>query len=107
MINTREELEAAWTTGWNQLFDTLQDLTAEDLERIIYIRHEPHSVMEAILRQVGHYPSHIGQILYVGKMFLNSEWKSLSIPRNGSEEFNREKTANANPGNDYVSIFKP
>jgi len=107
VINTREELEAAWTTGWNQLFDTLQSLTADDLERIIFIRNEPHSVMEAILRQVGHYPSHVGQIIYVGKMFLNSEWKSLSIPRNGSEEFNREKTASGNPGKDYVSIFKP
>lgn len=90
VISTREELEAAWARGWDQLFDTLNTLNAEDLERIIYIRNEPHTVTEAIMRQVAHYPSHVGQILYVGKMFLNSEWVSLSIPRNGSADFNRQ-----------------
>lgn len=98
VISTREELEAAWTKGWDQLFDTLNALTAEDLERIIQIRNEPHSVMEAVLRQLGHYPSHVGQILYVGKMFLNSGWESLSIPRNGSTEFNRQMMSDGDQG---------
>jgi hypothetical protein len=98
VINTREELEAAWAKGWDQLFETLNTLTEVDLERIIYIRNEPHTVMEAIMRQVGHYPSHVGQIIYVGKMFLNSGWESLSIPRNGSDEFNRKMMSDGETG---------
>jgi hypothetical protein len=90
VIQTRVELEAAWAKGWDQLFETLHSLQEDDLARIIHIRNEPHTVMEAILRQIGHYPSHVGQILYVGKMFLNDGWNSLSIPRNGSAEFNRK-----------------
>lgn len=96
VIQTREELEEAWAKGWNQLLMTLAALTDEDLQRIIHIRNEPHTVMEAIMRQVGHYASHVGQILYVGKMFLNSGWQSLSIPRNGSEDFNRQMMSDGN-----------
>jgi Protein of unknown function (DUF1572) len=98
VISSREELEAAWAKGWDQLFSTLNTLTAVDLERIIHIRNEPHTVMEAIMRQLGHYPSHVGQILYVGKMFLNSGWESLSIPRNRSDEFNRKMMSEGDAG---------
>lgn len=98
IIQTRAELEAAWTKGWEKLLDTLKGLTDDDLERVIYIRSEPHTVMEAIMRQAGHYPSHVGQILYVGKMFLNTGWTSLSIPRNGSAQFNDQMMAGGKPG---------
>lgn len=98
VTRTRAELESAWAKGWEQLFHTLQTLSDADLERIIHIRNEPHTVMEAIMRQVGHYASHVGQILYVGKMFLNTGWTSLSIPRNGSAAFNQQMMKGGEPG---------
>jgi Protein of unknown function (DUF1572) len=90
-LNSRDELMALWNSGWDRLFETLNSLQESDLEKIIYIRNEAHTVMEAINRQLAHYSSHIGQIIYIGKMVCNEEWKSLSIPRNRSDEFNQEK----------------
>lgn len=90
-VNSREELMALWNSGWDRLFETLSSLQETDLERVIYIRNEAHTVMDAINRQLAHYSSHIGQIIYIGKMVCNEEWISLSIPRNRSDEFNQEK----------------
>ncbi len=90
-LNSREELMALWNSGWDRLFETLNSLQETDLQKTIYIRNEAHTVMDAINRQLAHYSSHIGQIIYIGKMVCNEEWKSLSIPRNRSDEFNREK----------------
>ena len=87
-IATRDDLMKIWNKGWDKVFETINSLNDEDLERIIYIRGEAHTVTEAILRQVAHYPHHVGQILFIGKMILNQEWHSLSIPRNKSAEFN-------------------
>ena len=67
-----------------RLFNTLNDLTPADLEKTIYIRSEPLNAMDAINRQLAHYASHIGQIIFLGKMILNERWISLSIPRKGS-----------------------
>ncbi len=92
-IPSREALLKKWEEGWQQLFTTLYKLTAADLERIIYIRNEGHTVMEAINRQLAHYPYHVGQIVFLGKMLAGNNWKSLSIPKNGSETFNLEKFA--------------
>lgn len=88
---SREELIKKWEEGWKRLFDTLHHLTAADLERIIYIRNEGHTVMEAINRQLAHYPYHVGQIVFLGKMLAGNKWESLSIPKNGSEKYNQEK----------------
>lgn len=90
-IQSREELIAKWKEGWKCLFDALDSITDQDLDRIIYIRNEGHTVMEAINRQLAHYPYHIGQIVFIAKMIVNDEWKSLSIPRNKSKEYNSEK----------------
>jgi hypothetical protein len=90
-IDSRDELMALWSSGWDQLFETLNSLQESDLEKTIYIRNEAHTVMHAINRQLAHYSSHVGQIIYIGKMVCNEEWKSLSIPRNRSDEFNQEK----------------
>lgn len=90
-LDSRDELMALWNSGWDQLFETLNSLQESDLEKIIYIRNEAHTVMDAINRQLAHYSSHVGQIIYIGKMVCNEEWKSLSIPRNRSDEFNQEK----------------
>jgi hypothetical protein len=89
-INSREDLMAIWEKGWNCLFDALNSLQESDLQKTIYIRNEPHTVIDAINRQLTHYASHIGQIVYIGKMVNNEHWKSLSIPRNRSADFNNE-----------------
>jgi hypothetical protein len=90
-VRTREELMKSWDQGWDCLFRALEPLKEQDLNRIVYIRAEPHSVTEAINRQLAHYPYHIGQIVFIGKMLCGDNWKSLSIPRGQSEQFNREK----------------
>ena len=92
-IATRDELLAKWNEGWACLFAALKGLRPEDLDRIIYIRNQGHTVMEAINRQLAHYPYHIGQIVFLGKMLCDTNWKSLSIPRGNSNQFNAEKFA--------------
>lgn len=90
---TREELMRAWNAGWERLFEALEPLSDSDLERQVTIRGEPHSVMQAINRQIAHYAYHCGQIVFLAKHFRSSEWKSLSVPRNRSADFNRKVTA--------------
>ena len=90
-INTREELLAKWAEGWNCLFDAINPLTDEDLEKEIFIRNMGHSVTEAINRQLAHYAYHVGQIVFIGKMICNEDWVSLSIPRGDSKNYNEEK----------------
>ena len=85
--NSKVELIAAWNHGWEILFKALSDLKEEDILKTVYIRSEPHSVMEAIQRQISHYSLHIGQILYIGKLMKNDEWKTLSVPRGKSNQF--------------------
>lgn len=90
-IRSREELLALWEEGWACLFSALNGLKEEDLETVIYIRNMGHTVLEAVNRQLAHYPYHIGQIVYIGKLALDTDWKSLSIPRNQSQAYNKEK----------------
>ena len=87
----RQELIAMWNEGWDCLFQTLESLNSEDLSKIILIRGEQHTVMEAIHRQLAHYPYHVGQIVYIGKMCRDEDWISLSIPKGKSADFNQEK----------------
>jgi Protein of unknown function (DUF1572) len=89
---SKQELIAFWEKGWNQLFDTLQSLKSEDLGAIIYIRNQGHTVQEAILRQLAHYPYHVGQIVFIAKL-CSDKWESLSIPKNSSTIYNEEKFA--------------
>lgn len=72
VIKTKEELLAKWNEGWKCLFGALNALTANDLNKTIYIRKEPLTVMDAINRQLAHYSSHVGQIILLGKMILNN-----------------------------------
>ncbi|WP_312333708.1 DUF1572 family protein [Sphingobacterium sp.] len=87
----RKELLDHWNAGWNCLFQAIESLEEGDLKKIIYIRNEEHTVMEAILRQVAHYPYHIGQIVYIGKICMDEKWSSLSIPKGASASYNKEK----------------
>ncbi len=89
MNDTRESLLKYWESGWTTLFDALEGLTPEDLEKTVAIRGEPHTVVEAIIRQLTHYAYHIGQIVFLAKHLRASEWKTLSVPRNRSAEFNQ------------------
>lgn len=90
---TRAALLADWENGWSRLFSALEPLTDADLARTITIRGEAHSVMQAINRQLAHYPHHVGQIVLLAKHFASDHWKSLSVPRNQSAEFNRKVAA--------------
>jgi len=89
-ITTKDELLQKWNEGWMVFLNTLKALKADDLEKIIYIRNQGHTVMEAINRQLAHYPYHIGQIVFIGKMCTN-RWTSLSIPKGNSKSFNDDK----------------
>ncbi len=85
---TRAALMETWESGWSCVFAALEPLMETDLKRTVYIRAEPHSVMQAINRQIAHYAGHVGQIVFLAKHFRSSEWKSLSIPRGKSADFN-------------------
>ncbi len=93
IITTKEELMNSWNKGWDCFFNAVNALAPEQLETIIYIRNEGHTVMEAINRQLAHYPYHIGQIVFYAKMLKKAEWDSLSIPKNKSNNYNAEKFA--------------
>lgn len=86
----RAEVMRWWEEGWARVVSTLEALGPEDLLRTVTIRQEPHTVMQAVGRQLAHYAYHIGQIVFLAKHFRSQEWKSLSIPRGKSEEFNRK-----------------
>ncbi|WP_428225040.1 DUF1572 family protein [Flavobacterium sp.] len=90
-FTNKTDLLTYWEKGWNCFFDTLHSLTPEQLSTIIYIRNEGHTVLEAINRQLAHYPYHVGQIVFYAKMLKSKSWNSLSIPKNKSNDYNTEK----------------
>ena len=85
---TRAELIALWESNWKLVFGALEPLTEADMSRTVPIRTEAHSVMQAINRQLGHYAYHVGQIVYLAKHFAGPNWKTLTVPRRKSAEFN-------------------
>jgi Protein of unknown function (DUF1572) len=86
---SRQQLMDIWNRGWDCLFNALNSLTDEDLLKTIHIRKEPLRAIDAINRQLAHYPYHIGQIAYIGRMIRNENWKTLSIPKQASKEYNQ------------------
>lgn len=89
-IVSKEALLKQWNEGWSVFLDTLKSLKEEDLGKTIYIRNQGHSVLEAINRQLAHYPYHVGQMVFLGKMCAEN-WPSLSIPKGNSKQYNQEK----------------
>jgi len=87
---TRAALLGDWEDGWSRVFGALEPLSDADLGRRITIRGEAHSVMQAVNRQLAHYPHHVGQIVLLAKHFACNQWQSLSVPRNKSAEFNQK-----------------
>ncbi len=89
---TREEILRVWEQSWGILFDQLGALSPSDVERTVTIRAQPHTVLQALNRQLAHYAYHIGQIVFLAKHFRGAEWKSLSVPKGQSEAFNADMT---------------
>lgn len=85
---SRQDLLSFWKGGWECLLNTLESLQPEDLTKTIYIRTEPLIAYDAILRQLAHYSSHVGQIITIGHMIKDKDWQPLSIPKGGSDAFN-------------------
>lgn len=84
----RAEVLISWEQNWQLVFETLNSLRPEDLERTVTIRGEPHSVLQAINRQVAHYAYHVGQIVFLAKHLKGAEWTTLSVAKGQSEQFN-------------------
>ncbi len=90
-INSRADLLKLWQEGWNCFFAAIENLNEDDLSKTIYIRNQGHSVTEAINRQLAYYPYHIGQIVFIGKILCDENWRSLSIPKGNSQAYNSDK----------------
>jgi len=86
---SKQQLLDLWNEGWKCFIDALASLTADDLLKTIYIRKEPLTAIDAINRQLAHYPYHIGQIVYIGRLVKNESWKNLSIPKGRSQQYNQ------------------
>jgi len=90
----KEEILALWRMGWNVVYAAVEPLTEADLQRVIFIRGEEYTVTRALQRQIAHYAYHVGQLVFLSKMFAGENWESLSIPRGASDDFN-ERMRNA------------
>lgn len=91
VITSRAELDQKWEEGGKCLFHALDSIGDTSLDTIVYIRNQGHSITEAINRQLAHYAYHVGQIVYIGRMVKAENWKSLSIEKNRSRDYNNEK----------------
>lgn len=88
---SKKDLLEIWDKGWECFFNAINSLEPEQLSQIIYIRNEGQTALDAINRQLAHYPYHIGQIVFYAKMLKKGDWDSLSIPKNKSNEYNSDK----------------
>ena len=95
-LNSKEEILELWNAGWNCFFNALNVMQDLELTTIIYIRNEGQSILDAVNRQLAHYPYHIGQIVFYAKMLKKNEWNSLSIPKNKSDLYNDDKFSKKN-----------
>ncbi len=103
---SRTELMKKWEEGWQCLFDALSNISDADLERIIYIRNDGLTVMDAINRQIAHYSYHVGQIVYISKLRSHAAWNSLSIPRNMSGDYNSKKFEQEKGPRDFTDEWR-
>ena len=104
-IANREELMKKWNEGWNCLFNAIDPLKSEDLDRKVYIRNEGLTAMDAICRQLAHYSYHVGQIVFLGKMICDTNWTSLSIPKGESQKYNAEKFSQEKRDSHFTDEF--
>src|SRR6185503_21219129 len=90
--DTRPAITAQWEDGWTRVLNTVTLLAPDDLAKTIYVRGEAHSVLEAINRQTSHYAAHVGQIVLLAKHYAGAQWRTLSIPRGKSKDFDVSKS---------------
>jgi uncharacterized damage-inducible protein DinB len=90
-FENKEDIISYWNKGWQCLFEAIEPLDNKDLEQIIYIRNQGHTVTEALNRQLSHYAYHVGQIVFLGKLLKGKDWVSLSIPKGDSSKYNKDK----------------
>jgi len=90
-LDSKESILQAWEEGWQVVFEAVENLQAEDVGKIVYIRNQGHTVLEAMQRQLGHYAYHIGQMVFWAKHLKGDDWESLSVPKGKSKAFNAEK----------------
>jgi Protein of unknown function (DUF1572) len=102
--DTRESLLAMWERGWQVLFAANEPLKVEDFEKIITIRGQNHTICEAFNRQLMHYAYHIGQIAFLAKHFRSTDWKTLSVPKNKSGEFNNFMAENKDESRKQIDL---
>ncbi|KPE50138.1 DUF1572 domain-containing protein [Chryseobacterium indologenes] len=100
-FKTKQEVLEYWEKGWQCLFEALDQVNDDNIYSEVYIRGEAHTVLDAIIRQIAHYPYHIGQMVYIAKIMKNEDWKTLSIARNKSDEFNNEMKDKFSKSSDY------
>ncbi len=105
VISNRQDLLDAWDDGWNCVFSAIDSLTESDLGTTIYIRNMGHTVIEALHRQLAHYPYHIGQIVHISKMAADQPWQSLSIPKGNSVAYNTDKFSKPKHDEHFTSEF--
>jgi uncharacterized damage-inducible protein DinB len=104
-ISTRDQMMEVWDEGWACVLSALNGLTEENLDREIFIRNQGHTVAEAIYRQLAHYPYHVGQIVFLGKVFTGEKWDYLSIPKGKTKEYNAEKFAQPKEKKHFTDEF--
>jgi uncharacterized protein DUF1572 len=90
---SRADIMQWWEAGWKIVLDALTELKPENVSQTVFIRNEPHSVLQAVNRQIAHYAYHVGQIVFLAKHMRSTEWKSLSVPRGQSEQFNAKMSS--------------
>lgn len=93
VLNSKKKLISTWDDAWSYLFEALDNCKSIEMDQIVYIRNTGHTITEAINRQLAHYSYHVGQIVFLGKLLKQDQWSSLSIPKNKSASFNKEKFA--------------
>lgn len=106
IIKTKDELLSKWEDGWRCLFTALNSLNESNFNTKVYIRNQEHTILEAINRQLPHYSYHIGQITYIGRMIKGNEWKSLTIPKGKSSDFNKAKFLKGKHGGHFSDDLK-
>src|SRR3954468_6554776 len=104
-LRTKEEIINLWNEGWQCSMAALESLSVEDLTREIYIRNQGYKVVDAVNRQLAHYAYHVGQIVFIGKMICNDRWRSLSIPKGKSVQFNKDKFASPKREEHFTDEF--
>ncbi len=106
VIKSKDELFSKWNEGWECLFKALDSINKKNFGTVIFIRNQSHSIVDAINRQLAHYSYHIGQIVYIGRMVKGEKWKSLSIPKGKSSDFNKTKFSKGKHGGHFTDDLK-